>query len=307
MLSPSMKLSANNIFEEFDDNIGNDGYYEIIRDQFFPGSTSESINIATLHLQQRVFRKGSSFSRVRWLSSEKVKDVLDGRVSKDDFYPPKPHLINIPEGRFNSAGQRVFYLADHPLIGLKECEIDSGDYFLLSFIKISIDMCFVFVEPGKDKLSNLLYQLTQSKDKKFYPVITRVCDEILSFSGYHGLAYNSTKVEEGHIDETWGTVGTTMNLAMAGNYIKNTELSAAWLAFCGEKNAISQHALFKPLSPKKKSKLTQINIRDGRMTFIQKSKNAMSELKECDKKARRLLGQGCHSEFNQFPIKFLWK
>lgn len=297
----------NNIFDVFDEKIGVDGYYQIIRDKLFPKSTPDSIDAAAFPLQGQIFRKGSTFSRVRYISDEKIPEFLEGHVTRDEFYPPKSHKINIPQGRFNGASTRTLYLADHPFVAMKECDIKAGNYFLHSYIKLSTDMCFFAVEQGRDEFSDMIYKLLQSKDTKFYSVINRVNDDILKFEGFQGIAYGSVKVSEGHNDQTWGLINTTKNLAMSGEYIKDTELSVAWLSYCDEKGAIYQHALFKPLSNKKKNKLTRINFRDNKGLFVRESTKTMNDLNEGSRKTKLLLEKGYYSEFTQSPIKVLWK
>jgi hypothetical protein len=295
------------LFDVFDEGIGVDGYYQIIRNKLFPNSTPQSFDVGAFCLQERIFRKGSTFSRVRYLHDDRLRDFLQGHVTKDDFFPPKLHKVDIPQGRFNSARKRTCYLADHPFVAMMECDIKPGDYFLLSHIKFAIDMRFVFVEPGKDEFSSLLYQLLKAKDTRFYSVTNKVNDEILSFQGFQGIAYNSTKVDEGHLDRTWGAIHTTMNLAIAGANIKDSELAAGWLAYCDEDGRIFQHSLFKPLSKKKKHKLLRINFHNNKSAFILESQKTMRELNEESKKTARLLKERNYSDFNQSPIKILWK
>lgn len=295
------------IFEVFDEKIGVDGYYRIIQNKLFPASTAKSIDVAAFHLQERIFRKGSIFSRVRYIHEEKVGEFIKGNVTRDDFFPPKPQKVDIPQGRFNRAGERTGYLADHPFVAMLECDIRTGDHFLLSTIKFSNNMRFVFVEPDKDEFSHLLHQLLNAKDERFYSVINKVNDDILSFQGFQGIAYNSTKVDEGHVDQTWGIVDTTMNLALSGENIKQTELAVGWLAYCDEGGRILQRALFKPLSKKKKSKISRVNFRDNRSAFILESQKVMRELKEGKQKTTRLLNEGDNLKFSHSPMKILWK
>lgn len=295
------------IFEIFDEKIGVDGYYQIIQRKLFPTSTETSIDVAAFHLQERIFRKGSIFSRVRYIHEEKAEEFIKGNVTRDDFFPPKPHKIDIPQGRFNRTGERTGYLADHPFVAMLECDISAGDNFLLSNIEFSKNMRFVFVEPDKDEFSHLLYQLLNAKDERFYSVINKVNNDILSFQGFQGIAYNSTKVPEGYVDQTWGTVDSTMNLALSGENIKQTELAAGWLAYCNESGRIFQRALFKPLSNKKKSKISRVNYQDNRSAYILESQKVMRELNEKKQKTAQLLNEGDNLKSSHSPMKILWK
>lgn len=137
-----IQTTAQSMFDVFDDEIGVDGYYEMFRAKLFPNSSPNSIDVAAFRLEGKIFRKGSSFSRVRRVSVEQAEKFVAGQITLDDFYPPKPHKMSIPQGRFNEGNRRVLYVAQHPLLAMKECELQTGEYFLLSYIELSIDMCF---------------------------------------------------------------------------------------------------------------------------------------------------------------------
>jgi len=296
-----------NIFENFDESIGVDGYYQIIRNKLFPLSTKTSIDGTAFPLQGQTFRKGSVFSRVRPLSFEKVAEFREANVKLSEFYPPNPKAIQIPQGRFNGQNTRTLYLADHPFVAMKECAIEDGQYFFLSYIKLRTDMHFVSLEKSHGQVAVMLRQLLSSKDVKFYSLINKINDELLKFEGFQGISYNSVKVSEGHTDQTWGAITSTKNIAMSGEYIKNTELAVSWICYCDEDYKIYQHDLFRPLSNKKKGRLTRVSIGSNKSAFICASKKIMDELNEGSKRTRLLLDKGYFSELNQSPVKFIYK
>lgn len=45
-------------FDNFDNSIGVDGYYKIIRSKFFPNESPDIFNIAGFHAEEQIFRKG---------------------------------------------------------------------------------------------------------------------------------------------------------------------------------------------------------------------------------------------------------
>lgn len=296
-----------NIFYEFDEAIGTEGYYQLFRDKLFPNSTPESLDVAAFPLEGQIFRKGSLFSRVRRLRSEKIADFIAGEITKSDFYPPKASKVLIPEGRFNSPNVRTLYLADHPYVALRECGVNPGDYFLFSYIKLSTDMCLLFVKKGENAFSNLVHDLLKAEDPRFYSVINRINDDMLKFRGFHGMAYDSVKVSEGYVDSAWGTIETTKNLAISEEYIADTELAVAWLCQCDERMTIYKQSLFQRISNKKKSKLRRLDCRDDMGLFIRESEKELKKLREGSRKTARLLGVGNFSKFNSIPVKVLQK
>lgn len=296
-----------NIFNVFDAQIGVDGYYQILRDKLFPNSKPDSIDIATFPLECQTFRKGSLFSRVRSINNKNIQEFFETNITKDDFYPPKNHKISIPQGRFNAPNTRTLYLADHPFVAMKECCIEANQYFLLSYIKLSVDMHLLYVEKDKNEISDMIYHLLHSQDSNFYPVINKINDDILKFKEFQGMVYDSVKIKAGYEDQVWGVIPTSKNLAISGECIKDTELSLAWLCSCDEKLSIYHHSLFKPLSNKKKNKLMRINYKDDKARFICEHTKAMKKLDDDSKKTKRLLEKGYYSDFKQPPFKVLWK
>jgi hypothetical protein len=241
-------------FESFDELIGTDGYYRLIREAFFPNSTEDTFDISLFNAEEKIFRKGAIFSRVRWLDTEKANEFFDHNISINEFYPPRPHVASVPLGRFNPLGQATLYVADHPLVAMKECDIKCGDYFLLSHLSLSSDMCILNIQQNKDELSDLLYNLLQSKDKRFYPVINKVNSEMLNFSKFHGMHYNSTRAELGKCKISGCVIDSISNLAISNKYINKTELEVSWLMQCGQNYKLSEICMFTPASKKKKTK-----------------------------------------------------
>ena len=296
-----------NIFKAFDERIGVDGYYEIIRNMLFPNSTPHSIDLAAFQLEERLYPKGSLFTRIRRLSNEDAENYLGQKVTKEDFYPPHPHRIVIPQGRFNGVGKRSLYLADHPFVAMAECSVRPGDHLLVAYIRLSTDMHFYYVKPGKDKFSQLISELVKAEDPRFYPVISRVNDDIFSFQGFQGIAYDSVKVMEGQVDNTWGTISTNTNLSISSKHIKDTDFVVGWLSYCNYEGGLEHVSMFKPLSTKKKNKLVRVDIRDSKSIFIRDCKKVMLELKDVEEKTKRLLAMGEHSEFSKSPVRILSK
>lgn len=302
-----IQTTAQSMFDVFDDEIGVDGYYEMFRAKLFPNSSPNSIDVAAFRLEGKIFRKGSSFSRVRRVSVEQAEKFVAGQITLDDFYPPKPHKMSIPQGRFNEGNRRVLYVAQHPLLAMKECELQTGEYFLLSYIELSIDMCFFYAVPGVDAFTDMVYQLLMSKDKKFYPVINRVSNEMLRFEGFHGIAYDSVKMPKGYIDEKWGAIAEPMNIAVSGEFIRKTKLDVAWLSYCGEGFVPFQHAMFKSLSNKKKNKITHISYWDDKARFIAEVTKEQRRQNLNIGKISRLLDRGSYQDFGHPPVKMLFK
>ena len=300
-------MSVEGIFKKFDDDIGVDGYYRMFRSKLFPNSTPDSFDGAAYQLQSQIFRKGSSFSRVRRLSVDQASKFVSGEITIGDFYPPKPHKIEIPQGRFNEANRRVLYVAQHPFVAIAECDVEVGEYFLLGYLKLSVEMRFFRVVPGVNEFTDMVYELLMSPDKKFYPVINKVSNELLRFQGFHGVVYDSVKVSQGHEDPTWGAISSTENIAISGEYIKKTELDVAWLSYCGDGLVPYQHSMFRPLSNKKKSKISCLNFWSNKSLFIAESTREQKRQNLDFQRNKRLLDRGYYSDFNESPIKILIK
>ncbi|NNA85473.1 RES family NAD+ phosphorylase [Pseudomonas fragi] len=300
-------MSVQSMFEVFDDEVGASGYYQMFRSKLFPNSAPDSVDVAAFQLEGQIFRKGSSFSRVRRISIEQAGKFVNGDIIIDDFYPPKPHKVEIPQGRFNEGNRRVLYLAQHPFVAMKECEVELGEYFLLSYIKLSVDMCFFRVVPGLNEFTDMMHRLLTSTDKKFYPVINRISDEMLRFRGFHGIAYDSVKVPDGHSDQKWGPISSSINIAVSGEYIRKTEIDVAWLSYCGDEFVPYWQAMYRPLSNKKKNKITCLSYWSDKALFIEESSREQKRQNMNTEKIRRLLDRGYYADFSQPPVKVLVK
>lgn len=295
------------MFEVFDDEVGASRYYQMFRSKLFPNSAPDSVDVAAFQLEGQIFRKGSSFSRVRRISIEQAGKFVNGDIIIDDFYPPKPHKVEIPQGRFNEGNRRVLYLAQHPFVAMKECEVELGEYFLLSYIKLSVDMCFFRVVPGLNEFTDMMHRLLTSTDKKFYPVINRISDEMLRFRGFHGIAYDSVKVPDSHSDQKWGPISSSINIAVSGEYIRKTEIDVAWLSYCGDEFVPYWQAMYRPLSNKKKNKITCLSYWSDKALFIEESSREQKRQNMNTEKIRRLLDRGYYADFSQPPVKVLVK
>ncbi|CQH49948.1 TPA: hypothetical protein ACX6TX_004327 [Yersinia enterocolitica] len=294
-------------FDNFDDSIGVDGYYKIIRSKFFPNESPDSFNIAGFHAEEQIFRKGTVFSRVRKLNNHEVNEFLNGNIKNSDFFPPQPDKVEVKEGRFNAKNNVVLYVADHPYVAINECEVKCGDYFLLSFLSLQKDMCFLHIHEGKDELSSILYSLFKANDKRFYPVINLIYSNLLSFDKYHGIAYDSVKVPIGYKNSKFGTVESVTNIAISSDNIKDIRLEASWLEFYGRDDVIFEHAIFIPLSKKKNKKIRKIFYSENKDVFIETSNCIKSEMNLKKDRNKILLDKGCVNEFNKPPMLFVKK
>lgn len=290
-----------NIFEKFDDKIGDDGYINILKDELFKSHNSTSSGkIAAFPLEVKTYRKGAVFSRVRPLESP---SEIDNNITPDEFYPPHPSKKDISQGRFNASKVRTLYLSDHPLISMKECGIKENQYFLLGNIELSVDMHFLYVKESKNKFTNMLNQLIHSKDSKFYSVINRIAETVLGFPEYQGIVYRSVKIENSYQGHVWQELTTTFNIAIYNNHIKNTDLVAGWLCSTDKDLRIYEHSLFRPLSNKKKKKLSRLNYHPNNKKFIKETSLTKENLIAKSKHMERLLNKGDYSKINPVAIK----
>ncbi|WP_180999175.1 RES domain-containing protein [Pectobacterium odoriferum] len=290
------------MFENFDSSIGVEGYYKIIRSKFFPNEEPDSFNIAGFNAEEQIFRKGAVFSRVRKLSSNDVSRFFNGDISISDFYPPKSHIHEIRTGRFNSMDKSVLYVADHPYIAIQECEIKENDFFLLTFLSLNKDMCFLHIKENKGELSDLLFHLFKAKDKRFYPVINLVYDDLLSFDKYQGIAYDSVKVNAGYVHSLWGKINSVKNIAISNDYMNHVSLKASWLEHYCVDDSVLECAIFTPLSNKKKNKLNKIFCKVDKNKFINLSNEIKEEMQSNELRNKILLDKGNVSSFDKPPV-----
>ncbi|OCW96266.1 RES family NAD+ phosphorylase [Alishewanella sp. HH-ZS] len=300
-----LKSYDGNLFQVFDEDIGVEGYYNIIRESLFSNPDPDDFVAAIYQARQRIYRKGAIFSRVRKLSVVEFNKFSTEGINVSEIYPPKPDKTSIPQGRFNSAGKRVMYLADHPLIAMKECDVNKGDFFLLSNFSLSKDMNFIEIVSNKDQFSGLVYELLQTKDKRFYPVLNRVNEDFLHLNGIHGIVYHSTKLDDETIRDGNFGIESTFNIAISGDYIRHTTLEYSCLAHCAEGHQPVLYSMFQPLSNKKRKKLKELVYRKSRRTFEIEIIKIFALMKQKEKRNKILLGQGRYSSFNQCPIKVL--
>lgn len=295
------------LFEKYDSNIGTDGYYKLIRNALFPLSNPETIDISSYRAEERIFKKGAVFSRVRKISTTDLSRLVENRVTIRDFLPPSPHKYQIPEGRFNDKGERILYLSDHPYVAMKECDIKEGDHFLLSAFQLEVDMCLIFVPPNKDKFSSLIHELLQTRDTRFYPLINKIHKEILQFKKHHGIAYDSVKVLPGHTEKEWGNINSTMNLALTGRNFKQTRLAVSFLATCDRDYKLSFHTMFKPLSSKKKDRISKLHYQCNRSLFAKEFGEMSEQISQSKSRVKILLEQGHYKDFLEPATKVLEK
>ncbi|EOT1171096.1 hypothetical protein ACNKCP_002253 [Cronobacter dublinensis] len=295
-------------FDVFDESIGVIGYFNYIKKIMFPNSTEFSFDIAEFRASENTYPKGSYFSRVRWISQEKANEFINGHVDINDFYPPRPHLNDIPEGRFNSMNSATMYLSDHPFIAMKECDIKEGDFFLLSYFSLPKNMCFLYLNGKGDKLSVMLYSLLKTKDKRFYPVINLVYSELLKFNKHDGIEYDSTKIDANYIDKNgWGPISTVKNYAIQNERIKSFKLEVSWLATCGKNNKPIEHAMFLPLSNKKRNQISILRYSDNKKIYGYKTTELKEKMQDNYRKGKRLLDKGMVKTSKETPFKIIGK
>ncbi|EIY5470594.1 MULTISPECIES: hypothetical protein [Enterobacteriaceae] len=279
-------------FDVFDESIGIDGYYRYIQSQAFPNSTETSFEIASYNAIGNIYPKGTVFSRVRWISKERANDFVHGNIDINDFYPPRPHINSIPEGRFNKLNSTTMYLSDHPFVALKECNIKEGDYFLLSYFSLPRRMSFIQIESEKDNLSQIFVNLLRTQDKRFYPLINMVYSNLLKFDAHDGVVYNSVKVDADYVDvNCWGKITSAKNFAIQDERIKNFKLEVSWLMYCNKNLQPVEHAMYVPLSNKKKNKIMTIAYQKNREAYKVSTNKIKKQLFERKAKTNILLAK----------------
>jgi hypothetical protein len=294
-------------FEEFDPKIGVDGYCNAIREVLFPNSTPESVDKAILNLEYRIYTKGSIFSRVRPIQKSDFNKFLVGAVHRKEFFPPTRSVAQVPIGRFNNRGERKLYLADHPYVALRECGIEPGDYFLFSYFSFKADTFFIDANSDGSRFYKLLNSLFQSNDNRFYEVINRVYENYLDYEGFQGIAYNSVKVKKGYQDDSWGEVDSATNLAMKEDDMPSADLMAGWFAQCDESYRPRYLRMFRPLNPKKKSKLTPSSYHDNKSQFILENSQIMGEIQHLKKKSKLRIQRKEYADPKLSPTKLIFK
>lgn len=294
-------------FEEFDPQIGVEGYCKAIRKMLFPKSTATSIDAAAFGLEYKIFPKGSVFSRVRPIKTVDLDKFLNGTVERKEFHPPMPNTAPVSIGRFNSEGERKLYLADHPYVALRECGIQPGDYFLFSYFSFSEDARLVDANSGGSEFSKLLHALFQTQDSRFYEVINHVYGNYLKFDGFHGVSYNSVKVKKGFQDETWGEINSSTNLAMAASDFQSADLVAGWLAQCDDSYRPSYFRSFKWVDSNQRNELAALTFHGNESEFIADHSQVMDELKQLRAESTRRIARKEYDDPTLQPFKMLFK
>ncbi|EPI5311911.1 RES domain-containing protein [Proteus mirabilis] len=287
-------------FTTFDESIGTEAYFEYFRRLLFPQSTPNSINAAVFPIGVATYLSGTAFTRVRRVeTTEDFEKFFRGNISINDFFPPKPKSNKKISGRFNYHGDSVIYLADSMETAIKECNIQIGEYFLCSHLYLRKEMNFI--QPGVDEeegeFKKELAKLLRTKDRKYYPLITKIYDYLLQFHGISGVFYQSTRFIETEFLEK----KSSTNLAINSSERKNIRLLGGWLLFLAGKESSTGNyitnlqAFYKPLSEKKHNKLSMITFKD-KVKFTQ----AIIEYEELTKnkkiKVKRRIENGQYRE-----------
>ncbi|WP_241649908.1 RES domain-containing protein [Rosenbergiella collisarenosi] len=300
------RLNNTSCFDSFDESIGFDGYYNLIRKTLFPNSTESSYDASAYQCELRTYPKGTCFSRVRLLSNQKATDFFHGEIAISDFYPPQPSMVDIPEGRFNLAKNATMYLADHPYVAMKECNVSEGDFFLLSVFSLKKDMSFIHIEDLKEAVSSLFYELLRTKDKRFYPLINQVYSEFLSFDMHDGILYDSTKVELGDVDNI-GMISSIVNLAIQSANIDEFKFKHAYLMICSENYTPIEWSIFLPLNNKESKALSQLNYSGNEDEYVELSNKVKCDSAERKSLLRNFIDSGNLKSPNVIPFKIIGK
>lgn len=98
-----------------------------------------------------------------------------------------------------------------------------------------------------------------------------------------------------------------MNIAISGHYIRKTKLDVSWLSYCGDGYVPFLHAMFKPLSNKKKGKITHVSYWNDKPRFIAASTKEQQR-QNCNLgRISRLLDRGYYQDFGHPRVKMLFK
>jgi len=293
-------------FDSFDEGIGVDGYYAHIRRTLFPLGSSNSIDMAAYQAEERIFRRGSVFSRVRRIRTQDQFDRLyEGRGRLDEFLPPKSDEGPERQGRLNQAGERVFYLSDHPLVAIGEREIVSGECYLLSLFRLKKDMCFLFVPSLQSRISRQISELFATQGDEFYSVINKVRKDFLTFPKHHGLAYDTTKTANLVAENGWRAEDSRMNLAILQDHIEDVGLVASWLACCTPNYQPALLTMYEPTRVPGELRFT--SYKDNEERFSRRCEGLQLSLKQNKRRIKQLLEQGRYTRFDEPAIRVLFK
>lgn len=209
-------------FAKYDDKLTHDEYYQFIRNILFPNSTENSWNVFTFKAIEHIQFKGAINIRARKISHHDLLKFKNEEISISEFFAP-PACYASP-GRYNERNSRVLYLSSSYDISISECEITNGDYFLLAKIGFSKQLRFFSLDE-KNKATLPIFQLLNSPDKRFYPVICRVLSDLLEFPGFDGFYYQSVSLQRNNINNT----KQQYNLAVKEDSFQHTYLQEACL------------------------------------------------------------------------------
>ncbi|EXR29133.1 hypothetical protein ACWPO4_04890 [Acinetobacter nosocomialis] len=285
-------------FENFDEKIGLEGYYRYIMNSFFPNSNENSFDFCQFKAESRIFKKGSRFFRVRKLTEDDLKRFFNKneKINKKEFFPPKPEIIDI--GRFNSANERVLYLAEQAIVAIKECDIKNEDHFLLSIMSIKTDMSFIHLKKDNpNKLTQILYKLLNSSDRRFYPLINKIYSKLLDFTEMNGIIYDSVKFEGNSIFR---------NLVIKNEYIQDVSMVVSTLNLMVDGKPLSK-IIFKPNSQKKLNKIGRIFYSDNRKNFINESYAIFKSIDDNNLRLISHIENGLYKKEDINPIKIIEK
>ena len=291
-------------FEKFDPTIGVDGYCAAIRKYLIPDSMPDTFSSGVLPLELRTYCKGSIFSRVRRVRDEKLRTLLKNPLTVSDFFPPEGEVAQTRIGRFNAAGERTLYLADHAFVALKECGIEPGEHFLYSYFILKTDTHFIYTPPNTSKYTKLINSLLKSKDENFYPVITRIYNEYLKYDAHHGIAYDSVRVMEKHNDATLGEISSITNLAMDEEKLPAAYLQVGWLARCDEHYRPYHLKILLP-NIKKKKRLTTLVYHDNKSRFMAEHNKVEQRIAQLRKITKNSIKRNNYEQPNTTPFKLL--
>ncbi len=295
-------------FREFNPAIGTDGYFEAIRALLHPRSTLTSTDVAALRLHTRTYPKGSIFSRVRPIRKDDADKFLSNKIGVREFFPPLPNIAKTGMGRFNVTGERKLYLADHPYVALRECNIHEGDFFLYSYFSFNNKMRFIEANSAGSEVGRVLNELFLSKDDRFYDVINRVYKSYLEQYRWAGVAYESARVSKGEHVEAWGRIGSSTNLAISEPAIADTEMVGGWLAQCGAKYQPIFMKMFSFYSnPKKRRRLSGISYRGNEREFLARYSTLMTRIHSLKEQGHRSADAETEEPVHELAVKFRMK
>ncbi|WP_213713953.1 RES family NAD+ phosphorylase [Cedecea lapagei] len=290
-------------FEQFDKEIGTDGYFQYFRELLFPHSTNTSINVSTFSLNANIYPEGTAFTRVRKIDNEERRAYfLSDGISVNEFYSPK---LNSKPGRFNQEGDGVIYLADSLETAIHECDLKVGDFLLYSNLTLKKNMRFIV--PGDSENPSLfneeLTNLLNTKDKDFYPLITDIYKKFLQFNDISGVVYHSTRLRKHEFSEE----KSDLNIAIDGIQREDVGFLGGMLLYLADRceatgDYCTEMCAIYQLSPDT-DKLTVTRYHDDNELFIRKIKDYEELTKINAIKCKEKTENEDFSEFGNFIFK----